>query len=178
MTIQRRHLAWALALVVTVAAVLGWALSVVWVPGQPGPANEPQAVHAKSALDAEFDALPEAPTTPKTDAPGPRKNMFVEIEREEEAKRASSAARRYVAVEPGKDFGNFLWVLDTQTGKVSGYRIAQNKTKNWGIESLEDWDYLRFAKEKYGATRADGVVPPPLTEPEWEDEFGARDIPQ
>jgi hypothetical protein len=66
---------------------------------------------------------------------------------------AGKASGRFVALQPpaaGNDtYGNFLWVLDTVTGKVVAYRIsniknAQGELDAWVTERL--WTEEEYAK--------------------------------
>ena len=57
---------------------------------------------------------------------------------------------RFVMVTPPQaaesvNYNNFTWVLDTQTGRVRAYRMAQLKSEDgksttWGVASLTDFD--------------------------------------
>jgi len=65
--------------------------------------------------------------------------------------KSSKPAARYEALQAGANsFGNFLWVLDTVTGKVVAYRIvsvkdAQGNHESWVTEQLlTEEEYARY----------------------------------
>lgn len=67
----------------------------------------------------------------------------------------SKTAGRYVAVQPSANsFGNFIWVLDTVTGKAVAFRIAsvkdaQGNPDTWITEQLlTEEDYARYIRSQ------------------------------
>lgn len=68
---------------------------------------------------------------------------------------SSKPAGRYVALQAGANsFGNFLWVLDTVTGKVVAYRIASVKDAKGNLDSwvteqlLTEEEYARYLQSQ------------------------------
>jgi hypothetical protein len=68
---------------------------------------------------------------------------------------SSKPAGRYEALQAGANtFGNFLWVLDTVTGKVVAYRIASVKDAKGNLDSwvteqlLTEEEYARYLQSQ------------------------------